>query len=59
MRARVTPDGRHLAFLSIEAEKLAGYDNTIAAGEHCQYAPSEDGEIRPGRQPALPPGLPL
>ena len=37
LRARVSPDGRHLAFLSIEAQKLAGYDNTIAAGEHCQY----------------------
>jgi Tol biopolymer transport system component len=35
LSARVSPDGRHLAFLSVEAEKLAGYDNTIAAGTHC------------------------
>ncbi len=37
LSARVSPDGRHLAFLSVEAEKLAGYDNTVAAGEHCLY----------------------
>jgi hypothetical protein len=36
VNARVTPDGRHLAFLSIEAEALSGYDNTIAEGAHCQ-----------------------
>ena len=36
LSARVSPDGRHLAFLSIEAENLVGYDNTIAVGEHCQ-----------------------
>ncbi len=36
LSARVSPDGRHLAFLSVEAKKLAGYDNTIASGEHCQ-----------------------
>lgn len=34
--ARVSPDGRHLAFLSIEARALSGYDNTIATGTHCQ-----------------------
>jgi DNA-binding beta-propeller fold protein YncE len=38
--ARVTPDGRHLAFLSIEAEALSGYDNSIfpspAPGAGCQ-----------------------
>jgi DNA-binding beta-propeller fold protein YncE len=34
--ARVSSDGRYLAFLSIETEKLAGYDNTVAAGIHCQ-----------------------
>jgi hypothetical protein len=41
--ARVTPDGRYLAFLSVEAKALAGYDNTVAkgkgrfgGGEHCQ-----------------------
>ena len=39
MAARVSPDGSHLAFLSIEAQALAGYDNTIASGEHCQYDP--------------------
>ena len=39
MSARVSPDGRHLAFLSVEAEALAGYDSTIASGEHCQYDP--------------------
>jgi WD40-like Beta Propeller Repeat len=37
LSARVSPDGRHLAFLSTEAQALAGYENTIAAGEHCQY----------------------
>jgi hypothetical protein len=35
--ARVSPDGRHLAFLSIEAEALAGYDNTMLEGEHCRF----------------------
>ena len=59
MRARVSPDGRHLAFLSIEAEKLAGYDNTIAAGEHCQYDTTDGRETRTDRQPALPTGLHL
>lgn len=37
LSARVSPDGHHLAFLSTQAKALAGYDNTIAAGEHCQY----------------------
>jgi hypothetical protein len=37
LTARVSPDGRHLAFLSVEAEKLAGYDNEIAKGEQCQF----------------------
>jgi hypothetical protein len=37
LSARVSADGRHLAFLSIRAEALAGYENTIAAGEHCRY----------------------
>ena len=36
LNARVSPDGRHLAFLSVEAEVLSGYDNTIATGVHCQ-----------------------
>lgn len=34
--ARVTPDGRHLAFTSTEAEALAGYDNGRASGAGCQ-----------------------
>jgi NHL repeat len=37
LSARVSPDGRHLAFLSVEAQKLAEYDNTRLEGEHCQY----------------------
>jgi hypothetical protein len=36
--ARVTPDGKHLAFLSVESQALAGYDNTIAEGQHCGSA---------------------
>jgi hypothetical protein len=35
--ARVTPDGRHLAFLSIEAQRLSGFDNHVAVGDHCEY----------------------
>jgi hypothetical protein len=34
--ARLTPDGRHLAFVSIEAQALSGYDNRISAGSGCQ-----------------------
>jgi len=34
--AQVSPDGRHLAFLSTESKALAGFDNAIAGGEHCQ-----------------------
>jgi hypothetical protein len=34
--ARVSPDGRHLALLSVEAEALSGYDNRIFPGTHCQ-----------------------
>jgi DNA-binding beta-propeller fold protein YncE len=34
--ARLTPDGRHLAFLSIEAEALSDYENAISPGTHCQ-----------------------
>jgi hypothetical protein len=41
--ARVSPDGRHLAFLSVESQSLAGYDNTLgptsgtfSAGTHCR-----------------------
>jgi hypothetical protein len=36
--ARVSADGRHLAFLSLEAKALVGYDNTIVSGEHCRYS---------------------
>jgi NHL repeat len=34
--ARVSADGRWLAFLSIATEELWGYDNTIAEGGECQ-----------------------
>jgi hypothetical protein len=54
MRARVSADGRHLAFLSTEAEKLAGYDNTIAAGEHCQNNPTSDGKVELVGSPLCP-----
>ncbi len=42
--ARVSPDGRHLAFLSFEAKALVGYDNTLAeetitGGQHCDWDP--------------------
>ena len=43
LRARVSPDGEHLAFLSIETEALVGYDNTIASGAHCQ--PEQGGNL--------------
>jgi hypothetical protein len=48
--ARVSPDGRHLAFLSFEAEALAGYDNTVAdasitGGPHCRWNPAEAGFV--------------
>jgi hypothetical protein len=39
VNSRVTPDGRHLAFLSIAAESLSGYDNTIAEGKGCRPDP--------------------
>ena len=32
LSARVSPDGKHLAFLSEEAPALVGYNNTIAGG---------------------------
>jgi len=37
--ARVTPDGRHLAFISTAG--LTGFDNTIAEGEGCQIEAEE------------------
>ncbi len=37
LNARVTSDGRHLAFLTVEAQALSNFDNTIAApATHCQ-----------------------
>jgi hypothetical protein len=48
--ARVSPDGQHLAFLSVEAKTLAGYDNTLVesggrfgGGGECRLA--EDGNL--------------
>ena len=43
LSARVTPDGRHLAFLSLESQALAGYENTVAEGQHCQQDLNERG----------------
>ncbi len=42
LSARVSADGRHLAFLSIEAQKLAGYENTRASGKPCEYSLNEN-----------------
>ncbi len=33
--ARVSPDGLHLAFVSLSSETLSGYDNSVAAGSGC------------------------
>ncbi|MGA8363679.1 MAG: NHL repeat-containing protein [Solirubrobacteraceae bacterium] len=41
LTARVTPDGKHLAFLSVESQALAGYDNTVAKGQHCEFQHEE------------------
>ena len=41
LSARVSPDGRNVDFLSVEAKALAGYDNTVAKGQHCLYQPVE------------------
>jgi hypothetical protein len=54
LRARVSPDGRHLAFLSIKAKELAGYDNTVATREHCQYEPTSDGKVKLVENPLCP-----
>lgn len=54
LRARVSPDGRHLAFLSVEAKKLVGYDPTIAAGEHCQYQLNLDDVVELVGSPLCP-----
>ena len=40
--ARVSPDGRHLAFESIEG--LSGYDNLIEGGTHCKLERADLGE---------------
>jgi len=38
LSARVSPDGKHLGFLSIAAKRLTGYDNEVPApAEHCKY----------------------
>jgi DNA-binding beta-propeller fold protein YncE len=36
LTARLSPDGRHLAFLSLEAKRLSGYDNTIVGASGCE-----------------------
>jgi hypothetical protein len=45
LTARVAPDGLHVAFLSVEATALAGFNNAIAKGGHCEYEPILD-ELR-------------
>jgi DNA-binding beta-propeller fold protein YncE len=35
LTSRVTPDGRHLAFLSVETEALTGYNNIISPSGGC------------------------
>jgi NHL repeat len=42
--ARVSADGHHLAFLSTRAEQLAGYDNTVAVGTHCEIGDFDGGK---------------
>src|ERR1700710_3036821 len=43
LSSRVSADGKHLAFLSVEAQKLAaGYENTRAVGAHCEYVLNEN-----------------
>jgi DNA-binding beta-propeller fold protein YncE len=34
--AHVTPDGKALAFTSVNAKKLSGFDNVVGVGEHCE-----------------------
>jgi hypothetical protein len=41
--ARLSPDGHHLAFLSVESKALSGYDNAIASGTGCQ--PSNENKL--------------
>jgi DNA-binding beta-propeller fold protein YncE len=40
--ARLTSDGRHLAFRSTETEALVGYDNTISPGSGCKPGQTEN-----------------
>jgi DNA-binding beta-propeller fold protein YncE len=44
LTARVTPDGRHLAFLAVEAKTLSGYDSTVSSGLGCHQ---RDGTVDP------------
>ncbi|MGA8364014.1 MAG: NHL repeat-containing protein [Solirubrobacteraceae bacterium] len=41
LTARVTSDGKHLAFLSVESKALVGYDDTVAKGQHCEFPHEE------------------
>jgi NHL repeat len=43
--ARLTPDGRYLAFLSNNTESLSGYNNVVLQGEHCQPERYENGLV--------------
>jgi NHL repeat len=46
LASRVSPDGRHLAFLSTEAKALADYDNTLAGGTKVAEAFFYDAEAK-------------
>jgi hypothetical protein len=46
--SRVSPDGRHLAFLSTASKRLVGYDNTVADGVHCELNTFVDGPLDGG-----------
>jgi hypothetical protein len=41
--ARLSPDGRHLAFLSVNS--LTGYDNSVGKGSHCRLNSLEHDEL--------------
>ncbi len=51
LSARLTPDGRHLAFLSVETEALSGYNNTIFPGTECHPIPYSSGLNKEGGGP--------
>ena len=53
LSARLTPDGRSLAFLSVESQALSGYDNRIFPGAHCGPQYGSD-ELSPNAGPACP-----